>query len=93
MCVCKECRLHQQQGRFSQALSSLPIHAGTVEAELALREMREELAAGIPGAIITTSMPKGLSSRRSPSDTALSPALLAEYAVCMQLENPSDLRL
>ena len=35
-----------------------------------------------PGAMMTTSIPKGLSSRRKPSDMALSPALLAEYADC-----------
>jgi hypothetical protein len=35
-----------------------------------------------PGLITTTSMPKGVSSRRRPSDMASSPALLAEYAAC-----------
>lgn len=35
-----------------------------------------------PGLMTMTSMPKGVSSRRSPSDIVSSPALLAAYAPC-----------
>ncbi len=44
----------------------------------------ETLESKAPGAMMTTSMPKGFNSRRRPSETALRPALLAEYAVWKQ---------
>ena len=38
--------------------------------------VQDDLSA--PGAMMTTPMPKGFSSRRMPSDNAFRPALLAE---------------